>query len=193
LTFLGRNVHPGYAKNKMINAVAIAARYIAGLPEWQTPEHSEKREGFWHLTALKGDENRAFCKLILRSFDRSQNEKHIEFIRQLCHVFERRYDGLKIDISIKDQYQNMQEVLDQYPNVTAKAVQAIENVGLTAVHKPVRGGTDGARLSFMGMPTPNIFAGGLMFHSKIEWIPQIALQKGAQVILELCNLWSKEK
>lgn len=192
-TFLGRNVHPGYAKNRMINAAAVAARYIAALDEWQTPEHTEKREGFWHLTALEGDENKAVFKLILRSFDRNQNQKKIDYLRQLCALFELRYPGLKIDLDLKDQYRNMKEILDQHPDVVAKAVQAIEASGLTVIQKPIRGGTDGARLSFMGMPTPNIFAGGLMFHSKIEWIPQIALQKGAQVILELCRNWSRKE
>lgn len=193
LTFWGRNIHPGYAKNKLINAVAVAARYIAGLSEWQTPEHTEKREEFWHLTSFNGDENKAHCKLILRAFEREQNKKKIELLRQSCRIFEMRYKGLKIDLSITDQYRNMQEILAQHPEVVAKAVQAIETAGLPVIHKPIRGGTDGARLSFMGMPTPNIFAGGLMFHSRIEWIPQIALQKGAQVIVELCASWSKGK
>ncbi len=191
LTFWGRNIHPGYAKNKMINAVAIAARYIAGLSEWQTPEHTEKKEAFWHLTALNGDENKAHCKLIIRAFAREQNKRQIEVLRQLCHLFEMRYDGLKIELHPKEQYRNMQEILLQHPQVSANAEQAIEATGLNILHKPIRGGTDGARLSFMGMPTPNIFAGGLMFHSKTEWIPQIALQQGAQVIVELCAVWSK--
>lgn len=192
LTFHGKNIHPGYAKGKMINAGAIAARFVAALPEDQTPEHTEKREGFYHLTDIQGNENSARLQFILRDFDKANNECRSELLKKLVHLFELRYPGLKIELNIKEQYKNMREVLVNYPIVTEFARRAIAAAGLSVIEKPIRGGTDGARFSFMGMPTPNIFTGGLMFHSKTEWIPEIALQKAAEVILHLCRLWAEE-
>ncbi|GAK54751.1 peptidase T [Candidatus Moduliflexus flocculans] len=190
LTFHGRNVHPGEAKNRMVNAAAIAARFFAALPEHETPEHTELREGFFHLTHLSGDENRAICSLILRDFDGERNMKRVALIEHLIHTFHLRYDGLRVEIETLEQYRNMQEVLRQYPAVVRKAEIAIEQAGLTVIRKAIRGGTDGSRLSFLGLPTPNIFSGGLLYHSKKEWIPEIALQKAAEVMLHLCALWA---
>ena len=192
LTFHGHNIHPGYAKDRMINAGAIAARLVAALPEAETPEHTEKREGFWHLTEVHGDENRAFVKMIIRDFEKERNLQRIELIKQLIQTFELRYAGLRIEMALKDQYNNMRTVLEKHPDVVAKAETAIKAAGVAVIRKPIRGGTDGARICFMGMPCPNIFAGGLMFHSKTEWIPVIALQKGAETILHLCELWAEK-
>ncbi len=190
LAFIGRNVHPGEAKNRMVNAAAIAARFLATLPEHETPEHTELREGFFHLTHVSGDENRATCSLILRDFDRDRNLKRAALLEQLIQAFHLRYDGLNIERETVEQYRNMQEVLHQYPEVARQAEIAIENAGLRLIRKAIRGGTDGSRLSFLGLPTPNIFSGGLLFHSKKEWIPEIALQKAAEVALHLCALWA---
>ena len=117
----------------------------------------------------------------MRDFDKNANVKRLEMVKNLVALFERRYPGLKIELHLKDQYRNMREILVQYPQVTAYARSAIEAAGLPVIEKPIRGGTDGARLSFMGMPTPNIFTG----------IPEIALQKGAEVIVHLCRLWAE--
>jgi tripeptide aminopeptidase len=125
----------------------------------------------------------------LRDFQQEKNLQRIEFLKHVIQVFELRYNGLKIDLSVKDQYNNMKAVLEKYPDVTAKAETAIKMAGVPLIKKAIRGGTDGARLSFKGLPTPNIFAGGLLFHSKKEWIPEIALQKAAEVIIHLCRLW----
>ena len=192
LTFTGRNIHPGYAKNKMINAGAISARFVAALPEYETPEHTEKREGFLHVTDINGDENRAVVKIILRDFEKEKNSERIELLRRIIRTFEVRYTGLKIKLELKDQYSNMRQIIARHPAVVSKACRAIEAAGLEVIKKPVRGGTDGAQLSFKGVPTPNIFAGGLMFHSKTEWIPEVALQKAAEVIIHLCRLWAEE-
>lgn len=192
LTFHGINVHPGYAKNRMVNAAAIASRFVAALPEHETPEHTEIREGFFHLMHIHSNENRAEMSFILRDFEQKTNLRRIELLKHLIQVFELRYRGLKIDLDIQDQYNNMQAVLRQYPEVTAKAKKAIEMAKVQVIPKAIRGGTDGARLSFKGLPTPNIFAGGLMFHSKKEWIPEIALQKAAEVIVYLCEIWANE-
>ncbi|MBD3306979.1 peptidase T [candidate division KSB3 bacterium] len=191
LTFHGINVHPGWAKNRMVNAAAIAARFVAALPEYDTPEHTEHREGFWHLTHIEGDENLAEMSCILRDFDQHHNRQRIDLLKHLIQAFELRYSGLRIDLDIQDQYRNMQEVLGQYPDVVHKAETAIDMAGVPVIKKAIRGGTDGARLSFRGLPTPNIFAGGFMFHSKKEWIPEIALQKASEVILHLCRLWAE--
>ena len=191
LTFYGRNIHPGYAKDRMINAAAIAARLVAAMPESETPEHTEQREGFWHLTEVGGDENRAVAKMIIRDFEKDRNQQRIELIKQLAHTFELRYPGLRTELALTDQYDNMRTILKKYPDVVAKAETAIQAADVAVIRKPIRGGTDGARLCFMGMPCPNIFAGGLMFHSKTEWIPVIGLQKSAETILHLCALWAE--
>ncbi|MDY0094860.1 MAG: peptidase T [Candidatus Vecturithrix sp.] len=190
LTFHGVNVHPGNAKNRMVNAAAIAARFVAMLPEHETPEHTELREGFYHLTRISGEENLAELRFILRDFEPTTNLKRAEFLQHLIQVFELKYPGLRIELHLKEQYKNMRDVLEQSPEVTQKAEQAIEMAGIPLIKKAIRGGTDGARLSFQGMPTPNIFTGGVLPHSKKEWIPEIALQKAAEVILYLCYLWA---
>lgn len=193
LFFHGLNVHPGRAKNIMVNAGAIAARFMAMLPEYETPEHTELREGFFHLNEIKGTENHAELLMILRDFDREKNLARIEYLKQLIRVFELRYKGLTIDLEIQDQYNNMNTILVKHAEVSEKAEKAIQASGVEVIRKAIRGGTDGAKLTFQGIPTPNIFAGGLMVHSKKEWIPEIALQKAAETIIHLCRFWAEEK
>ncbi len=190
VTFTGANVHPGYAKNRMINAAGIAARFYAMIPEYETPERTELREGFYHMSSIKGDENSAELKFILRDFEKQLNLTRVAYIESLVKTFEIKYPGLQIHVNVKEQYNNMREVLENHPEVTEKARKAIEMAGIPVLKKAIRGGTDGARLSFKGIPTPNIFAGGLMFHSKKEWIPQSALTKGTEVMIHLCALWA---
>ncbi|PID58583.1 peptidase T [candidate division KSB3 bacterium] len=190
LIFKGINVHPGQAKDRMINAAAVAARFTASLPEYDSPEHTEKREGFFHLTKMEGEENQAGLSFILRDFDRTNNLRRIDLLKQLIQTFELRYPGLKIELELKDQYRNMREILQNYPDVIHKAEEAIRMTGLPLIRQAIRGGTDGACLCFKGMPCPNIFTGGMLFHSKKEWIPEIALQKAAETILQLCALWT---
>jgi tripeptide aminopeptidase len=192
LEFKGRNIHPGYAKNQMINAIAVAGRFIAALPEAETPEHTEKREGFFHLTELRGDENQARASMIIRDFEAQGNQRRIELLQRQVAAFEVRYPGLEIALSVGEQYRNMNEVLSQHPSLVEKARRAMEAAGVKVIRKAIRGGTDGARLSFMGMPTPNLFAGGLRFHSRTEWIPASALQKAAETVVHLCRLWAEE-
>lgn len=191
LTFNGKNIHPGFAKNKMINACSIAARFISALPEWESPEHTEKKEGFFHVNHFEGDESLAKVSMILRDFDYKLNLKRIDLLKSLIEFFEKKYPGLKIDIETKESYKNMFEIINQHPEVLDKAVKAIEMTGIRPVINAIRGGTDGARMSYMGMPTPNIFAGGMLFHSNLEWIPEKALVKAVQTILHLCTLWAQ--
>jgi len=191
LHFIGRNIHPGYAKNRMVNAAALAARFVAALPEWESPEHTENREGFYHVTQIDGDENLATVKLIIRDFDQAANNRRMDYLKQLARTFELRYGGLEINVKAKDQYNNMNEVLCRYPDVADLAKTAIKAAGIAVQENSIRGGTDGARLCFLGVPTPNIFTGAMMVHSKTEWIPDVALEKAAEVIVRLCGLWEK--
>ncbi len=188
--FRGMNVHPGYAKDKMINAGHIAARFAASIPEFESPEHTEGREGFFHLTGLDGDENRAALKFILRDFDDDKNRRRVELLERLRDEFQIRYPGLSIELSITEQYRNMSEILNRHPDIVALAEQAMTMAGVEPQRKFIRGGTDGARLCFMGLPTPNLFTGGMLFHSRKEWIAVSAMQKACEVLLNLCVLYA---
>jgi len=190
ISFVGNNIHPGYAKNKMVNAAAIATRFSAMLPQQETPENSELREGFYHLCKMSGCENEAKLEYIIRDFDNANNLRRISCLQSMVQLFEDTYLGLKIKLDISKQYSNMNEIICQYPAVTDKIVNAISKTGLHAKRSAIRGGTDGARLSFMQMPTPNIFTGGMNFHSKLEWIPVVGLQKATETIIHLCQLWA---
>jgi len=193
LRFLGNAVHPGESKNRMVNAGAIAARFLAALPEAETPEHTELREGFFHLTRLSGAEAEAELQFIVRDFEPAKNDRRIALLRTLREEFLVRYPGLKIDLEVKEQYRNMREVLERSPTVVQAAERAMEQAGVKVLRKAIRGGTDGARLSYMGLPTPNVFAGGLLFHSRKEWIPVVAFEKCAQVLVHLSAQWADRR
>ena len=171
---------------------ALATRFLAALPAAETPEHTEGREGFFHLTTLSGNESRASAQLILRDFAADRNRRREDLLRRMAASFEAAYPGLAIRLQIGEQYRNMKEILDRYPVVVHKAREAIQACGLDVITRAIRGGTDGAHLCFMGVPTPNLFAGGLLFHSRKEWIPVTALVKCTQVILELSRRWAED-
>ncbi|MFX1530412.1 MAG: peptidase T [Promethearchaeota archaeon] len=189
--FKGLNIHPGYAKNKMINAIEIACRFFSELPEAESPQHTEKREGYYHLPKLQGSPEEATAKVIIRDFDEKNNHKRMDYINKLKDAYEIRYPGLEIQVDFLHQYQNMIKFLEKRKTIIDLAKQAIQNSGLEVIMHPIRGGTDGARLSAMGIITPNLFTGGLLFHSRKEHIPTLALQKAAEVILYLADLWTK--
>lgn len=191
--FHGMNVHPGYAKGRMVNAAATAARFLAALPEWQSPEHAEGREGFFHMTGMSGDESEAELQFIIRDFAASGNDRRIALLRAQREWFLARYPGLGIDLDFREQYRNMKEVLDRHPAVAQTARDAMEAAGIPIVQRAIRGGTDGARLCFMGLPTPNLFAGGMLAHSRKEWIPVSALVKATELILTLAGLWYRRR
>ncbi|MFW9879161.1 MAG: peptidase T [Candidatus Thorarchaeota archaeon] len=190
--FKGLNVHPGYAKNKMINAIEIASRFFSELPEAQSPQHTEKREGYYHLTKLQGNPEEATAKVIIRDFDEKNNHTRMEYIKKLKDAYEIKYLGLEIQIEFLHQYQNMIKFLEKKQIIIDLAKQAIENSGLEIIMHPIRGGTDGSRLSVKGILTPNLFTGGLMFHSRKEHIPTLALQKAAEVLIYLAELWTHQ-
>ncbi len=187
----GVGVHPGYAKDKMINAATVTARLLAALPEWQTPEHTEKREGFFHVVGINGDFENASATMIIRDFETEANKRRMELLKTLATSFEARYPGLKIELKFTHQYQNMRDIIRETPEVVDLAEEAMEEAGITVIRKSIRGGTDGSRLTQMGHPTPNIFAGGLMFHSRREWVAESALAKATEVILHLAERWSR--
>lgn len=191
IKFIGLSVHPGHAKNKMINAIQIASRFFSELPESESPENTEEREGFFHLEKLQGTAEEATSRMLIRDFLEENNQRRMDYIINLKKVYEIRYPRLKIDIDFKHQYQNMFTYLEKKPKVIDIAKQAIEKTGLEVNIHPIRGGTDGARLSAKGIPTPNIFTGGQLFHSRKEYIPTLALQKAAEVLIYLAHLWTQ--
>ncbi len=193
IKFIGLSVHPGHAKNKMINAIHIASRFFSNIPESESPEHTEEREGFFHLNHLQGDEEETTAKLIIRDHDSDNNERRINYIKSLKSLFEIRYPGLKIELNLLHQYKNMLVYIEKNKHVIEIATKAIEEAGLEVISPAIRGGTDGARLSEMGIPTPNLFSGGSLFHSRKEFIPTKGMLKATEVILNLARLWSLEK
>ncbi|MCM0649726.1 peptidase T [Clostridium swellfunianum] len=189
VTVHGRNVHPGYAKNKMINSVLIANEYIASLPENETPQTTEGYEGFYHLNSISGDVEKTVLSYIIRDFDKDSFEKRKQHMQELAEELNKKYPG-RVSIEIKDQYKNMREMIEPVMHVVDNAVKAMELAGVKPLVRPIRGGTDGARLSFMGLPTPNIFAGGLNFHGKYEYVPVSSMEKAVEVILKLVDLYA---
>ncbi len=192
IKFKGLNVHPGYAKNLMINAIRIACRFLSELPEMESPEHTEEREGFYHLMNLQGNEEKAKANLLIRDFELKNNQRRMDYLKNLKSSYEIRYSGIKINLSFLHQYENMYIHLVKEQKIVDLAKKAIELAGLEVKIHSIRGGTDGAQLCAKGIPTPNIFAGGLLFHSRKEYIPTLALQKAAEVIIYLAELWIEE-
>jgi len=193
IKFKGLSVHPGYAKNLMINAVQIACRFLSEIPEAESPEHTEQREGYYHLSNLKGKEEEATATLIIRDFELKNNKRRMDYITSLKNVYEIRYPGLKIELNYEHQYENMYNYLKEEQKIIDLAEKAMELAGIEVNIHPIRGGTDGSHLSALGIPTPNIFTGGLLFHSKKEYIPTLALQKAAEVVIYLAELITKKK
>jgi tripeptide aminopeptidase len=189
VTIHGRNVHPGYAKNKMINSVLIANEFIAALPENETPQATEGYEGFYHLNSINGDVENTVLSYIIRDFDKESFENRKQHMAELAEKLNKKYPN-RVAIDIRDQYKNMREKIEPVMHVVDNAVKAMELAGVKPLVRPIRGGTDGARLSFVGLPTPNIFAGGLNFHGKYEYVPVSSMEKAVDVILKLVDLYA---
>lgn len=188
LVIQGRGIHPGYAKDKMINASRVACEYMSSLPLNEVPEKTCGYEGFYHLTAMEGNVEQAKLKFIIRDHDRSLFEKRKETMRQLVETVSAKHEGVMMNLEIKDQYRNMIEKIKPVMHVVDIAKQAMMNCGVVPEVKPIRGGTDGANLSFKGLPCPNLFTGGMNFHGCYECIPVDSMKKAVDVLTEICKL-----
>lgn len=187
----GRNIHPGYAKDKMINSLQLANELNALLPPCERPEHTEGYEGFYHLTAINGGVEKASMEYIIRDHSREKFEAKKHFITEVVKFLNEKYGQGVISMVLKDQYYNMREMVEPHPEVIDKAFQAMQKADVTPIVRPIRGGTDGARLSYMGLPCPNLFTGGMNFHGKYEYCSLNTMQKAMQTILNLIDLWGK--
>jgi tripeptide aminopeptidase len=190
LTFVGFNTHPGYAKNRLINAIKVAADFIGRLPREMSPEATDGYDGFVHPYVLQGGSERANVRFIVRDFKTPALKKKEEMIERLALEAASRH-GARVEVSIEEQYRNMREVLDRHPHVVEYAREAIRRAGISVREQPIRGGTDGSKLSFMGLPTPNIFAGEHNFHSRLEWVSVQDMEKAVEVIVNLAAIWNE--
>ena len=185
----GVSAHPGYAKGKMINAIKIAAEIVAALPKdsW-CPEATSGKEGFVHPVGVNGIQEKATIDFIVRDFDTATLAVHEKKLFDIAQNVVSKYQGATITCSVTEQYRNMKEIIDQHPHITSLAKAAYEKAGLTMVKEPIRGGTDGSRLSFMGLPCPNIFTGMQAIHSKHEWVGVTDMEKSVEVLVNICTL-----
>ena len=188
ITFKGRNVHPGYAKNKMINSIRVANRFCAMLPAHETPEHTEGYDGFYHLISFNGDVEQTTVAYIIRDHDRARFESRKKKIERFVSEINAEYGEGTATLELRDQYYNMREKIEPVMHIIDTAFAAMEAVGVKPNVKPIRGGTDGAQLSFKGLPCPNIFAGGLNFHGRYEFVPIQNMEKAMKVIVKIAEL-----
>ena len=188
IVFKGRNVHPGYAKHKMINSIRIANQFISMLPRHETPEHTEGYEGFYHLVGIQGDVEQTTLSYIIRDHDRSRFESRKREMAHLVRKINAEFGEDTAVLELRDQYYNMREKIEPVMHIIDTAFAAMEAVGVKPNVKPIRGGTDGAQLSFKGLPCPNIFAGGLNFHGRYEFVPIQNMEKAMKVIVKIAEL-----
>ncbi len=193
ITFQGKNIHPGYAKGKMINSVKVAARFIEKLPkDYLSPETTEKREGYVHCTSINGNEEQTVLRFIIRDFETDKLKEYENYLKKLAEETLKEFSGARLSTEVLEQYRNMCEVIDQYPQVSDFAVEAMKRMNIEPIQNPIRGGTDGSRLSFMGLPTPNIFAGEHAFHSKTEWVAIQDMEMAVKVIVTILHVWEEK-
>jgi tripeptide aminopeptidase len=192
LTFRGFNTHPGFAKGRMVNAIKLAARFIERLPgDRLSPETTDGREGFVHPYMVRAGVDRTAVRLIVRDFDTAGLTEKETWLQELASAVVADVPGAAVDVQIEEHYRNMREVIDRHPLVVERAREAIVRAGLRLRERAIRGGTDGSRLSFMGLPTPNIFAGEQNFHSRLEWVSVQDMEKAVEVIVELARVWEE--
>lgn len=189
----GRGIHPGYAKDKMVNAIQVACELNALLPAWERPEHTDRYDGFFHPISIRGDVDSASMEYIIRDHSREEFERKKAVMEAAAAYIDRRYGTGTVTLTLKDQYYNMREMVEPHPEIIEKARQAMLRAGVTPVVKPIRGGTDGARLSYMGLPCPNIFTGGANFHGRYEYCSLDTMLLAAQTIVNLAQLWCEEE
>ncbi|NLJ17683.1 peptidase T [Globicatella sulfidifaciens] len=191
LKITGKNIHPGTAKGKMINSIGIINEFMNGLPEKEVPEQTEGREGFYHITNMEATVDEGHLSLIIRDHDREKFEERKVFVEQLVKDINQRYPYEVIEVDIKDQYYNMAEVIEKDMRPVDLAKEAFAALDIPAVIEPIRGGTDGSKISFMGIPTPNIFAGGENMHGRYEFVAVESMVKATEVIIKIVELNAK--
>lgn len=188
----GKNIHPGYAKGKMINSVRVASAFLESLPKDRlSPETTEGREGYVHCTNVSGNEELTTLKFIIRDFETPKLKEYENLLKELVEKAVGNYPGARLEFEVIEQYRNMKEVLDKHPEVGGNAIEAMKRLNIKPILSPIRGGTDGSRLCFMGLPTPNIFAGEHSFHSKLEWVSIQDMEIVVKVIVEICKVWEE--
>ncbi|EPY05960.1 peptidase T [Paenibacillus sp. E194] len=192
LTFKGKNVHPGTAKNKMVNAAKIAMEFNSRLPVEEAPESTEGYEGFYHLSSISGDVELTKLRYIIRDFDRDNFNARKQNMENIVKSLQEKYGTERISIELKDQYYNMREKIEPVKHIVDIAYKAMKNVGVEPDIKPIRGGTDGSQLSYMGLPTPNIFTGGENYHGRYEYVSVDNMQKATEVIVEIVKLFEQQ-
>jgi len=192
VTFHGLNTHPGFAKGKMVNSIKVAADFITRLPrDGMSPETTSGYEGFVHPYVIDASVEQTSVKLLVRDFVSARLQEMEQVVEGLAKQAVAGYPGSRVEIDVQENYRNMKEIIDQHPDVVECASEAYRRAGLEPVIEPIRGGTDGSRLSFMGLPTPNIFAGEHNFHSRYEWISTHDMHQAVEVIIELCQVWEE--
>lgn len=190
ITILGKNVHPGYAKGKMINSIRVASRFMEKLPKDSLcPEMTEGREGYVHCVAFNGTEEKTVLKFIIRDFIDDKLKEYERFLENLLKDVIAEYPGANYEFQVMEQYRNMKYILDQHPEIENNALESLKRLGIKPIQSAIRGGTDGSRLSFMGLPTPNLFAGGHNFHAATEWVAIQDMEMSVKNIVTLANVW----
>jgi tripeptide aminopeptidase len=193
IKFFGKNIHPGYAKRIMINSIKMAASFMESLPkDTLSPETTEKREGYVHCTSISGNEELTTLKFIIRDFETPKLKEYEELLKKLAEATVVKFPGSRMEFQVIEQYRNMIEVLKDHPQVMDYAVVAMKRLNIEPIMHPIRGGTDGSRLSFMGLPTPNIFAGEHSFHSQVEWVAVQDMQEAVKLIVEISRVWEEK-
>jgi tripeptide aminopeptidase len=193
LTFHGFNTHPGYAKGRMVNAIKMAARFIDRLPQdTMSPETTDGHEGFVHPYVVTASVDTTSVRVLIRDFVTAALKEKEAALEALAREVAAGYPGTRVEVAVEESYRNMKEVLDQHPAIVDHAREAIRRAGLEPRSHPIRGGTDGSRLSFMGLPTPNLFAGEHNFHSRLEWVSVQDMEKAVDVIVHLCQVWEEK-
>jgi tripeptide aminopeptidase len=191
VTIEGADVHPGYAKGKMVNAVRVAAALVEALPRDRLPETTDKRQPYLHAYDVKGDVSKVDMKVLLRAFTVEDLADRAEALRGAAAEAERRFPGSRITVEVKEQYRNMGFVMAQHPRVMDHAFEAARRQGITPIRKAIRGGTDGSRLSLMGLPTPNLWAGGQNFHSLKEWVSLDWMKQSVETTVQILSVWTE--
>lgn len=192
ITVTGKNVHPGEAKGKMINANLLLMEVLDALPKKETPSNTEGYEGFFHVTELSGTVEKAEAQLIIRDHDKEKFEQKKNYLTSCVEKQNKVYKKDIVSLEIKDQYFNMKQMVEPHIHIVNTAKKAMEEVGVNPIIKAIRGGTDGSRLSYMGLPTPNIFAGGHNFHSRFEYVPILSMQKATDTIIKIVEIYTNE-